>query len=509
VDFNEKLDFLMKLTNTSNSMLARHIAMDPSFVSRLRSGTRKPSKNEDYIEPISRFLSKRCTEDYQRDGLFDALGINQRHIPTDPTSISGLMISWLQNRESTTDDSILSLIKNIDEFSFKKPQTQNTEAAGLPLERMDSGTYVGIEWKRQCVLAFLSAVIQSPSPQTLLLYSNEDLEWLAGDPAFTAKWAALFFEVLKRGNNVKIVHTVSRSLDEMLTAIKEWLPFYMTGRIEPMYYPKTMDGVFRRTMFIAPETCALISNSVGSVSSSSVNNYFTDQTAIKAYELEFADFLRQCRPLMKIFNPISAAEHLESMVEFENEDGDIMIRSRILSSFTFPQFLLERILKELNHPDKASMLTFHRIRLNRLIQSLATNRITEIVVLPAIEDIKEKRIPIGFSTMFSEKEIPYDQYTMKAHLENIVSLLKHHENYNVALLDSSDDDLSIYIKENVGLFVLKYSIPSITFAINEQGMTSAFWNYLKLKMKQVTPDKSGKENTIKAINDYIKRMGVQ
>ncbi|HMM70330.1 MAG TPA: hypothetical protein PKD08_07545, partial [Gudongella oleilytica] len=115
----------------------------------------------------------------------------------------------------------------------------------------------------------------------------------------------------------------------------------------------------------------------------------------------------------------------------------------------------------------------------------------------------------GFSTMFSEREIPYDQYTMKAHLENIVSLLKHHENYNVALLDSSDDDLSIYIKENVGLFVLKYSIPSITFAINEQGMTSAFWNYLKLKMKQVTPDKSGKENTIKAINDYIKRMGVQ
>jgi len=138
MDFNEKLDFLMKLTNTSNSMLARHIAMDPSFVSRLRSGTRKPSKNEDYIEPISRFLSKRCTEDYQRDGLFDALGVNQRQVSTDSASISGLMISWLQNRESAADDHIVSLIKNIDEFSFKKPQTQNTETAGLPLERIDS-----------------------------------------------------------------------------------------------------------------------------------------------------------------------------------------------------------------------------------------------------------------------------------------------------------------------------------------------------------------------------------
>lgn len=507
MDFNEKLDFLMKLTNTSNSLLARHIAMDPSFVSRLRSGTRKPSRNEDYIEPISRFISKRCTEDYQKDGLFDALGISQRLESTDSANISELLISWLQNKESLSDDSIVSLIKNIDEFSFKKPQTQNTEAAGLQLEKIDAGTYVGIDGKRQCVLGFLSAVIQAPSPQTLLLYSNEDLEWLAGDPVFTAKWAGLFFEVLKKGNTVKIVHTVSRSLDEMLTAIKEWLPFYMTGRIEPMYYPKTMDGVFRRTMFIAPETCAMISNSVGSASNSSVNNYFTEPTAVKAYEAEFIDFLRQCRPLMKIFNPISSREHLESMVEFENEDGDIMIMSRILSSFTFPQFLLERILKELNHPDKASMVTFHRTRLNRLIQSLETNRITEIVVLPALEDIKEKRIPIGFSTMFSEKEIPYDQYTMKAHLENIVSLLKHHDNYNVVLLDHSDNDLSIYIKENVGLFVLKYSVPSITFAINERGMTSAFWNYMNLKLNQVTPDRSGKENTIKSINDYIKKMG--
>lgn len=507
MDFNEKLDFLMKLTNTSNSLLARHIAMDPSFVSRLRSGTRKPSKNEDYIEPISKFLSKRCTEDYQKDGLFDILGISQRHVPMDPISISALMISWLLNKDAASDDSIVSLIKNIDEFSFKKPQSLNTEDSGLQLERIDSGTYVGIDGKRQCVIGFLSAVIQNPTPQTLLLYSNEDMEWLAGDPVFTSKWAALFFEVLKRGNNVKIVHTISRSLDEMLTAIKEWLPFYMTGRIEPMYYPKTMDGVFRRTMFIAPQTCALISNSVGNVASSSVNNYFTDPTAINAYEAEFIDFLRQCRPLMKIFNPISSREHLESMVEFENEEGDIMIRSRILSSFTFPQFLLERILKELNHPDKASMVTFHRARLNRLIQSLATNKITEIVVLPALEDIKEKRIPIGFSTMFSEKEIPYDQYTMKSHLENIVSLLKHHENYNVVLLDNSDNDLSIYIKENVGLFVLKYSIPSITFAINEQGMTSAFWNYMHLQLRQVTPDKSGKDNTIKAINDYIKKMG--
>lgn len=507
MDFNEKLDFLMKLTNTSNSLLARHISMDPSFISRLRTGTRKPSRNEDYIEPISRFLAKRCTEDYQKEGLLDVLGVGSRIALADVSSITKLIISWLENNENTSDQNIEAFIRNLDDFSFKRPVSAASGLNGLLDEYLDAGSYCGVEGKRKAVLGFLSAVINAPVPQTMLLYSNEDLTWLTGNPAFTAQWAALFTEALKRGNSVKIVHTVSRSLDEMLTAIKEWLPFYMTGKIEPMYYPKTLDGVFRRTMFIAPETGALISNSMGSSLESSVNTFFRDTPTIKAFELEFNEFLKQCRPLMKIYNPISAPEYLDSLVEFEDEDGDILINSRILSSFTFPQFLLERMLKDLNHPDKTGVLAFHRTRLNRLSQSLSKNSITEIVCLPKAEDVRDKKIPIGFSTMFSEKEIAYDQYTMKTHLENIVSLLKHHPKYNVVLLEHTDNDLSIYIKENVGLFVMKYSIPSITFAINEQGMTSAFWNYLSLQLRQTSAEKAGKENTIRTINEYIKKLG--
>lgn len=505
MDFKDKLDFLMKLTNTSNSLLARHIAMDPSFISRLRSGTRKPSRNEDYLESISKFLAKRCTEDYQKEGLINTLGLGSRVALNEATGIERLIKAWLENREDAFDENIESFIKDLDEFSFKRPSSNGgfTDLSGIMLE---AGSYYGVEGKRKAVLGFLAAVINTPSPQTLLLYSNEDLEWLTGNPAFTAQWASLFMEVLSKGNRVKIVHTVNRSLDEMLTAIKEWLPFYMTGKIEPMYYPKTLDGVFRRTMFIAPETCAMIANSIGASADNSVNIFFTHKDTIRAYEVEFEEFIKQCRPLMKIFNPISAQDHLDSLVEFENEDGNILMKSRVLSSLTFPQFLLERILKELNHPDKATMIAFHRSRLNRLSQSLSENKITEIMCLPDLEALKEKRVPIGFSTMFSEKEIPYDQYTLKAHLENIVSMLKHHPNYNVVLLDQDDNDLSIYIKENVGLFVLKYSIPSITFAINEQGMTSAFWNYLKLHIRQVTPDKAGKENTIKILNEYVKKI---
>ena len=47
MQFYEKLDFLMDLTKTSNSVLSRHMSFDASYISRLRSGKRMPPRSED------------------------------------------------------------------------------------------------------------------------------------------------------------------------------------------------------------------------------------------------------------------------------------------------------------------------------------------------------------------------------------------------------------------------------------------------------------------------------
>ena len=41
MSFAEKLNFLMDVTKTPNSALAHNVALDASYISRLRNGSRK------------------------------------------------------------------------------------------------------------------------------------------------------------------------------------------------------------------------------------------------------------------------------------------------------------------------------------------------------------------------------------------------------------------------------------------------------------------------------------
>lgn len=103
-----------------------------------------------------------------------------------------------------------------------------------------------MEGKRQAAEFFLLEAININTPHTLLLYSDESTEWMTENREFALKWTQLMIDVLSKGNKIKIIHTISRDLDEMLTAIRQWMPLYMTGLIEPYFILKRETGFLNK-----------------------------------------------------------------------------------------------------------------------------------------------------------------------------------------------------------------------------------------------------------------------
>lgn len=506
--FNEKLDLLMNITNTTNSSLAHSISLDASYVSRLRRGTRAPAKNADYLKAMAVYFCKNCRANYQKEAICKVIDIPSKSLVEDNEKFTELIHKWFSEKEKEEENkqSVEKFIEDVTNFRFKKvkPSSAVDDLILSEITLTNGEVFYGIEGKRNLVISFLCNVLKSKNPQTLLLYSNEDLEWLTGNREFTLKWASLLSKVIMKGNKIKIIHTINRNLDEMLAAIKEWLPIYMTGAIEPYYYPKVRDKIFRRTLFIAPNTAAIVANSVENKTKDAANFIYTDKDTIKALVEEYNNYLSLCRPLMHIFTYAHKENYLSTLAEFETEDGHSIIKASDLSNITMPMNVMESILSSTNDNTKKQILSYHKKRISKFENNLKKHKFTEIISLPNIETIQKGSVKVSFSDMLINEHLLYNPKEFKLHLENVVRLMENFENYTIYIQSTSkSSDYIIYTKEDVGVIIAKTSLPSVVFAINESNMTAAFWDYTNSMVNKMSRSKSERKTIIDKISKII------
>ncbi|MDD4169311.1 MAG: transcriptional regulator [Desulfotomaculaceae bacterium] len=506
--FAEKLDFLMKITNTTNSVLARNISMDASFISRLRRGLRTPARNVSYLRAMAEYFTRRCTAEYQKSALREAM--KSSFIIDQPQNINNLvelLYKWLMEENEAGPDVINEFLNDLSHFRF----TDSAKAVDIQKQHCKTVSkveeYYGTEGKQEAVLTFLSLVLQSKSPQTLLLYSDEDIEWLTENREFTLKWANLLAQVMKSGHKIRIIHTVNRDFNEMLAAIREWVPLYMTGSIEPYYYPRIRDSLFRKTLFIAPETAAITSGSIGSGTKNAVNFLFTNKKTIKALIEEYNDLLSRCRLLMHIFTPLSNNKYLALLDEFEGEFSNTIIKTDNLTSITMPFEVVESVLAKTESPLKEKLLVYQQKRTEKFLGSLGKYHFTEILSLPQMKEILAGKVMVNFSDLLNESSIFYTPEEYCRHLHNIIRLLKSHNNYHVCLAENKHLEGSmIYVREDVGVLVGKAMPSSVVFAINESNMTVAFWDYMNHLINKEAKVKLDRKHTIAELETIVAKL---
>jgi hypothetical protein len=504
--FNQKLDFLMNVTKTSNSMLARYISLDASHVSRLRTGSRYPAKNADYIRAMAAYFARHCTEEQQTEMIMSAVSKTDVRI-SGANKPEDIIISWLSAGEPDGARPIGVFLDNLSRFSFRKMPAPDSpqELVRVAPPGGASEIFYGTEGKRTAVIMFLNDVLRQETPRTLLLFSEENFDWLTEKRDFTLQWAALLQQVIMKGNRIRIIHNVSRHLDEMLAGIAEWLPIYMTGMVEPYYYPKTRDGIFQRTVFAAPGVAVILSTSVTGRTSKTANYLVHDKTAVEAAVGEFNDYLQLCRPLLHVFRAGNTGELRQTLEDFAAEPADTIIKTDTLSIMTMPQDVAFEAAQNLADDERLTMLENHRVRIRQFHTLIEKQKFHEIIRVPDIEELRQGKLKVIASDFLLRNDMFYTPETYKRHLENMIRLLRQHENYNV-YIDGSvrTDDIIIYVREAIGILVAKNTLPSVLFAINESRLTTAFWDYLKGFIGKEYGSQSNRKRTIERLETILK-----
>ena len=504
--FSARLDFLMQLTNTSNSSLARAVSFDQSYISKLRSGKRRAPRNDAFVEQAAAFFARLLTSEYQKKAISDTV-LGGAPFPEDRKQMEKLLTVWLTAENAGNDASMERLLHGMSRLTRTALESASASMqAGAPVTApadpdaagADALPFYGNAGKRAAVELFLSRLCVTGQAHTLLLYSDEDMSWLYEDPDFRSRWASLLVRILTLGGSIKMIHTVSRNATELLEAVRSWLPIYLVGRIEPYYCPRLRDGIYHRSLFVACGHSALVSTSVSSHTEGMVNLLFDDRGVTESFEREFWNYYALCRPLMQVCrSPRDADAAYAAVRRFEAGAGSLYLAQSLPSFYTMPKAVLTAMADDESLPlfesRRAAAAAAFRARL------AAGGQVIELLHLPDPAVFESGGVPLPLCALLGQPELSYDAALLARHLRAVQRLMKNYEQYTVLLTDAIPAGLTIAAGEDAGA-MMACPLPAL-FSMEEQNISAAFIEYLAR-----TAARCSKRKSAAALTGYIKAL---
>ncbi len=469
--FSEKLELLMRLTATRNSVLSRALHMDEAAVSRLRSGKRKPPRDPGYLKPMCIYFLGQIRQDYQRQTIAEMTNPGEPW-PLETDQAYERLYAWLGSDQPHPDAAPDSRSgANASARGPRKGQPVCTSATENDL------FYYGMEGKRAALSAFFETIMAAGKPRTILLFSDEAMAWLTGDSEFTRRWENHVLNAIEAGNRFRVIHMISQPLDELVQTISLWMPLYVTGKFQPYFHPHLRGGINKRTLFVAPGLAALIGTSVGDRVDASLTQLVIEPEAVKMLEQEFDVYLRMCTPITRSYKSGSNGDLQKRWLAMDEAKGASVSAHKALSLATMPASVAQSIARKYNNPQLPQLA---ETCLANFRANIEHHSVAEIIILPRMDSPEGMRSRIALPGYPGLPPSFYTREEFAAHLEHVAQLMYQYDKYYVAVRQTPFllDEVTIQYKERFGVLVTLNSDPDSAFFFDESALTAAFGEYL-------------------------------
>ena len=495
--FGKKLDFLMTITNTKNSTLGRLLSFDPSYISRIRNGSRKLHLNESITMTISSFFAQAIKEPYQKTVMANTINIDTEW-PSKVSEAERYIYRWL----SDDDDFNREAIENIL-LKFSSDKTAiSLKSSNIISDKciQKNGYFYGMNGQKDAILNLIKSACFSYNCDKLLINFSDNISYLGCDSTYLNDLNDILHKFISNGGFVTIIHPLTKNFKKMINNFEKWLSLYMTGSMEPYYYPKAKDKIFQRTLLVASNTCALSSVSIHNKIDNSVTVLIDNKDAVNSLEQEFYEYLSMCKPIFNVYNTSKINQFWKILQNFRQFDSNRIIFNNNLSIYTMPIEIIDNSLKKNNNK---ILFNLYNQSISSFKEHLQKGFTTlEIINLPKLSELEENDFKMTIGYIPNPIVISYTKNDLKLHLENIIKLLKQYENYNIVLTSKSVSNVHVYSVEDYGTIIGRNYPSPIAFVITEHNMTSSFWDYLTSTFEI----HSKKEKVITFMEKYIKKL---
>lgn len=477
MQFSNKLNFLMNITNTSNKELAEGISVDRSLISLLRSGKRKTPRNHDHVRHMASFFARRCTADFQFHALAEMLNTPeiQSSLPTE-TLVDDLF-NWMLG-DTPMLEHILENVAHPQNPLNNIPDHIPTRLSA-PTDGQTNFFY-GNEGMRQSLRLVLDHVMQIEEPCKIYLVSDLNMEWLFEDYRFMNEFSSALTSIFQKGFSLCHIMPSLNYMNRYVEALRYWLPLYASGQAEVYYYPRLRDNLYRRSLAIFPGHCVQASTNIGNASNVICVNS-TEKSLIDAYYAQFQYELSLCRPaLISHSDPL---EYVPCSHELLKSPGNMIQMITKPSPYTMPRACIDSFINDATYLPCVETLKMHRDDAALFEEKLSHSICIELCPLSSPADIRAGNVLVGMDYSTHEHHPVYTPEIYAGHLQHILELMDKYENYYFIPIEpkhpqtynlfAGESGLSLLVSNLSPFFMMKIRRPELSVACYEYLMRMA------------------------------------
>lgn len=469
IDFNiviDNLNILIDKLNINVNNLSKFLNYDASYLSRIRNKTRIPSDKDIFINSFIDYTLKRYNNDILKELIKN--DINYDNIK-----------NWLLTNKIKEDNDMNYFLNELDEFNLndfiKNINFDSLQLPNVPFYRAKTKRYYGIEGMKYAELDFLKATALSKSKEDIFMCSDMPLDNVEKDIEFKKRGMYILAVTLQKGLRLNIIHNLERPFDEIMNALKNWLPLYMTGQVNSYYFKNLKNTVYHHINYTSGSvilTGECINNNIDKC------KYYvsTNNKDLEYYKEKRDMLLKEATSLMDIYKE----EDIDNFNTFILKDKDIKCdRKRLYSTlpiFTIEDKLLLKILKrnKINKDNIDKIMKYKKEEEINTLKILKTNKINDIIYKLNKNDFK-KDIYLSLENIFCNLKIKYNYEEYLAHYDNTLSYKNN--NYIISInKHKTFNNLNIFILKDNYAHLAKNGNQIIHFVVKEPKLMNAIEN---------------------------------
>lgn len=475
------LNTLIKIMNISISELAKSVNYDASYISKIRTGRRKPAKPMELVCGTAEFVIKKFRSPSDREIIAGLINCKLSDL-ADDKNYAHHISEWLLNGNDSSNQYVTDFLSILDDYGlgeyFSSVKEESEPFAQTSFQPELCRHYYGLEEKKKAQLHFIQTILASDSRESITMYSDMPSSDVFSDKEFLNQYMTGIFKIINKGIKINIIHNLERPFSELMDGICRWLPLYMSGQVEPYCLRGVQNNVFYHHIDVA-EDCALLGECIVGYHTH-CHYYLTKSRADLPYnKIRAEQLLSKAKPLLSIYRKSDR----NSLTAFwKNELKSQRIKYAVFSVpplYTASPALINRILSQ-NHisPKLTSVILNSAARQLNMMQEILEHssvymELTELTK----EEFEKHPVYLSASDLFLETDIPYPYEEYLEHIQLTKDFAQKNPSFYIRTGNShSFKNMQILIKKGEWVTVARNKGPNIHLVIKYPKLRSSIEN---------------------------------